>query len=1297
MKLTKRMLALIMSIIMMIGMLPMTAMATDDEAYEGAEIIASGECGLYVEWKLNSLGTLFLERNGPNGATYDYPIEKNSPFRNDSRIKKIVIMEGVTYLGRMLFRDLSNLTEVVFEEGLQEMEFGVFSGCSSLTELELPASFNEFTTVAPFYESGIKKLTFKGNNLNTNTESGYAWDRFLSNVDIYVPLPFTLNGAKLSTYEEAEQALAHNGNRVYCVNDNATIKWKDYDGTVLETDENAAQGVIPTFDGETPSRAYDNANAYYFTGWTPEPREVTGDMVYTATYGSYGKASYIDENGEEQEVFARPLTGTETELPGGWYVVNQDITYSNELKITGEASIILADGATLNIESGYILNVDETKPLNIYCQKDKSGVLSTTTIVAGSVNMYGGNLNVSFMLAAKNVVNIFDGNVNAGYIWAIENGGKIKILGGSVNVEIQLAAKENITLGYKNPTDSIYIKNFDDTAPAITIADGQTFANKDDLSQHYTGTVTAADLKDKKLVPYAHNTITYARSLDGTVTGVSEADYGDEITLTVTPDEGYALNELTVTTEDNKNIEVVDNKFIMPATAVTVSATFISTKRYTVKWVVDGEVVETDENLRFGATPEYNGATPSRDYTDSVHYVFNGWSPAVSAISGDTTYTATFSSASHNWNDGEITTEPTCTAAGEKTYTCTVCGDTYTEDIAIDADAHSCNSEWFKDDNMHWHECALCGERTDEDLHDWFIDFDSYSRPATYFEDGEEHFICTVCGARKTEIIPCRAKPLEQKSGSCGSNASYVLDDDGNLTITGTGPINSSVFTGATNIKTVTIGEGITQTYAFAFEGCLNLETVYLPDSMTWLEVDTFRECISLKTVYIGKGMNEIWSCAFDYCESLTDVYYSKSAQDFNNIAINNYGNNALTEATLHPYTYTHVHTYTEEITTAPTCTEQGYTTYICSECGSSYAGDYVDATGHSYGEPVWTWNGYEAATATFSCTNCTDEQTINATVEKQADGKTYKATATFNETEYTDTKETDIPAAEDKYNLTVEENIDVNVLVDIDGHAADGEDVEKIVYTYPDVTSQEKNTVTETVNADGITTDENGYFAKSFTMAIAQANEPIVANVYFTNGTTKEITVSVAAYCKYIIENAEANGYSDKLVNLSYAVLDYGKNAADYFNYEYAAYPEYTLPSYFDAEPEIESNAGIKKGSVVTGIASTQMYILSKATMRLTFKDDLSSVEVVSAKIGEKELAVAKVDNNGKDAVDISGIYATELSKPILLELSDGTKVQYAATDWAKSILNNSTNAKSKALARALYYYSKAANYYFA
>ncbi len=39
--------------------------------------------------------------------------------------------------------------------------------------------------------------------------------------------------------------------------------------------------------------------------------------------------------------------------------------------------------------------------------------------------------------------------------------------------------------------------------------------------------------------------------------------------------------------------------------------------------------------------------------------------------------------AAHNWDDGEITTKPTQEAVGVKTYTCSVCSHTKTEDVAF--------------------------------------------------------------------------------------------------------------------------------------------------------------------------------------------------------------------------------------------------------------------------------------------------------------------------------------------------------------------------------------------------------------------------------------------------------------------------------------------------------------------------------------------------------------------------------------------------------------------------------------
>ena len=66
-----------------------------------------------------------------------------------------------------------------------------------------------------------------------------------------------------------------------------------------------------------------------------------------------------------------------------------------------------------------------------------------------------------------------------------------------------------------------------------------------------------------------------------------------------------------------------------------------------------------------------------------------------------------------------------------------------------------------------------------------------------------------------------------------------------------------------------------------------------------------------------------------------------------------------------------HTHAYTA-VVTAPTCTEQGYTTYTCT-CGDSYVDDFTDALGHDWDdgvvtlEPTVTTDGEK----TFTCSMC--------------------------------------------------------------------------------------------------------------------------------------------------------------------------------------------------------------------------------------------------------------------------------------------------------------------------------------
>ena len=57
----------------------------------------------------------------------------------------------------------------------------------------------------------------------------------------------------------------------------------------------------------------------------------------------------------------------------------------------------------------------------------------------------------------------------------------------------------------------------------------------------------------------------------------------------------------------------------------------------------------------------------------------------------------------HTWNSGTVTTAPTCTKAGEKTYSCNKCDATKIEPIP--ATGHSWKSDWTSDATHHWYEC----------------------------------------------------------------------------------------------------------------------------------------------------------------------------------------------------------------------------------------------------------------------------------------------------------------------------------------------------------------------------------------------------------------------------------------------------------------------------------------------------------------------------------------------------------------------------------------------------------------
>ena len=75
---------------------------------------------------------------------------------------------------------------------------------------------------------------------------------------------------------------------------------------------------------------------------------------------------------------------------------------------------------------------------------------------------------------------------------------------------------------------------------------------------------------------------------------------------------------------------------------ITYTATFDKTvNTYTVTWKNGDETLKT-ERVEYGTVPVYSGDTPTKDGDAQYSYEFKGWTPEITSVTGDVTYTAEF-------------------------------------------------------------------------------------------------------------------------------------------------------------------------------------------------------------------------------------------------------------------------------------------------------------------------------------------------------------------------------------------------------------------------------------------------------------------------------------------------------------------------------------------------------------------------------------------------------------------------------------------------------------------------------
>ena len=289
----------------------------------------------------------------------------------------------------------------------------------------------------------------------------------------------------------------------------------------------------------------------------------------------------------------------------------------------------------------------------------------------------------------------------------------------------------------------------------------------------------------------------------------------------------------------------------------------------------------------------------------------------------------------HSWDAGKVTTKATCTEEGEKTFTCSICGDEKTEKVSATGHQHTeirnkkeatCKEEGYSGDT--W--CKDCGKKilsgqaiAKTEDHSW--NQGEITKEPTCKEEGEKTFTCSICGNTKTEKVSTtdhqHMEIRNQKNPTC-KEAGYSGD-------TYCADCGVKIFSGQTIAKTEdhswnqgeitkepTCKEEGEKTFTCSICGNTKTEKVSTTDHQH-MEIRNQKNPTCKEAGYSGDT----------YCADCGVKIFS--GQTIAKTKNHNWDGGV--------------------ITTEPTCTERGEKTFTCTICGNTNT-KKVNATGHRYG-----------------------------------------------------------------------------------------------------------------------------------------------------------------------------------------------------------------------------------------------------------------------------------------------------------------------------------------------------------
>ena len=229
-------------------------------------------------------------------------------------------------------------------------------------------------------------------------------------------------------------------------------------------------------------------------------------------------------------------------------------------------------------------------------------------------------------------------------------------------------------------------------------------------------------------------------------------------------------------------------------------------------------------------------------------------------------------------------------------------------------------------------------------------------------------------------------------SGTCGAegnngdNLTWILDDEGVLTISGTGAMASWNWKGSPwyankdKIESVVIEDGVTSIGANAFDGCSGLTSITIPSSVTSIGEYTFYGCSGLTSITIPNSVTSIGTSAFSGCSGLTRVIYLGIEERWNNLTIESDNDYCLKAAKIF-----HLHTHANDLAFNATYHWYQCTDEACPVKDEPQAQDGCALHEWKNGEATYKWSAdNQKCTAERKCTACGNVESETASTTSQ-------------------------------------------------------------------------------------------------------------------------------------------------------------------------------------------------------------------------------------------------------------------------------------------------------------------------